>query len=210
MFVVALAPLGSLVLRAFGVAGLTLGANPVSALTDSLGLWALRLLLVTLALTPLRRLTGVADWIRLRRMFGLYAFFYASLHVTMYFLVDQRFAVAVLVEDVVKRPWVTLGFTAYLILLALALTSTGRAMRLLGRHWQRLHYAVYAAALGGCWHYYWQVKRDVTAPLAYAGVFTLLMALRVVHTARRRRATARSAPTTAPGRIAAPAPWRGS
>lgn len=182
----------------------------MAALTDALGLWALRLLLLTLTLTPLRALTGVPDWIRLRRMVGLYAFFYATLHLAMYFAVDQRFAVGVLVEDVAKRPWVTLGMLAWLILLALALTSTRRAMRALGRLWQRLHYAVYAAALAGCWHYYWQVKRDVTAPLAYAAVYALLMAARAVRAARRRRATARSAPTTAPGRSAAPAPWPGS
>jgi sulfoxide reductase heme-binding subunit YedZ len=170
-------------------------------LTDALGLWALRLLLLTLALTPLRRLTGIPDWLRLRRMLGLWAFAYALLHVAMYFIIDQRFAVAVLVEDIAKRPWVTLGLIAFLILVALALTSTGRAMRALGRNWQRLHYAVYAAALAGCWHFYWQVKRDVRAPLAYAAVFALLMAARALHAwQRRRRATARYAPTRAPER----------
>ncbi|MEI8299135.1 MAG: ferric reductase-like transmembrane domain-containing protein [Pseudomonadota bacterium] len=173
-------------MRALGVAHLGLGANPVAALTDSLGLWALRLLLLTLTLTPLRYLTGLADWIRLRRMLGLFAFFYATLHLAMYFLVDQRFAIKVLVEDVTKRPWITLGVVAYSILLVLALTSNARAMRALGRAWQTLHYAVYAAAAGACWHYYWQVKRDVTAPLAYAAVFALLMALRAWRIARRR------------------------
>ncbi len=213
MFVAALLPLLQLLVRTLGLGGASLGANPVSALTDALGLWALRLLLATLALTPLRYLTGTADWLRHRRMLGLFAFCYATLHVAMYFVVDQRFALKVLVEDIAKRPWITLGLCAFLILLLLALTSTGRAMRLLGRNWQRLHYGVYLAALTACWHYYWQVKRDVRAPLAYAAVFALLMAVRALRAWSRARAaaraasvTARSAPTTAPERSAAPAP----
>ena len=183
----------------------------MAALTDALGLWALRLLLVTLTLTPLRYLTGTAEWLRLRRMLGLWAFTYALLHFAMYFLVDQRLAFGVLVEDVAKRPWITLGLLGFLILLALAATSTAAAMRALGRNWQRLHYAVYGAALAGCWHFYWQVKRDVSAPLAYAAVFAALMAVRAVHSwRRRRRVRAMSAPTTAPGRSAAPVPSQGS
>jgi sulfoxide reductase heme-binding subunit YedZ len=184
----------------------------VAALTDSLGLWALRFLLASLAMTPLRYLTGTAEWLRLRRMLGLYAFFYATLHFAMYFLVDQRLAFGVLVEDVAKRPWVTLGLAGFLIMLALAATSTTAAMRALGRNWQRLHYAVYAAGVAGCWHYYWQVKRDVSAPLGYAGVFAALMAVRGYRAWRRHRPriTATSAPTTAPERSAAPAPSPGS
>jgi sulfoxide reductase heme-binding subunit YedZ len=183
----------------------------VATLTDALGLWALRFLLATLAMTPLRYLSGTAEWLRLRRMLGLYAFFYATLHFAMYFLVDQRLALGVLLEDLAKRPWITLGMAGFAILLALACTSTAAAMRALGRNWQRLHYSVYAAGLAGCWHYYWQVKRDVTAPLAYAGIFAALMGVRAVHGwRRRRRIKATSAPTTAPGRSAAPAPSQGN
>jgi len=211
VFAASLVPLAALAARTFGVGGLGLGANPVAALTDALGLWALRFLLATLTLTPLRYLSGSAEWLRLRRMLGLYAFLYATLHFAMYFLVDQRLAVGVLVEDVAKRPWVTLGLIGFLILVALAATSTAWAMRKLGRNWQRLHYAVYGAGLAGCWHYYWQVKRDVTAPLAYAGVFALLMAVRAVHAWRRRlRLRAMYAPTTVPGRSEVPAPSRGN
>ena len=144
-------------------------------------------------------------------MLGLYAFSYATLHVAMYFAVDQRFALSVLTEDIPRRPWITLGLLSFLILLALALTSSGRAMRALGRGWQRLHYLVYVAGGAGCWHYYWQVKRDVRAPLAYAAVFAVLMAVRATRAwQRRRRLIATSAPTTAPGKNAAPAPSPGS
>ncbi len=193
MFVAALAPLALLLARTFGIIGPGLGANPIAVLTDALGLWALRLLLATLALTPLRHLTGSAHWLRLRRMLGLWAFTYATAHLALYFLVDQRLALGVLLEDVTKRPWITLGLVAFLILLALALTSSARAMRALGRHWQRLHYAVYVAALAGCWHFYWQVKRDVRAPLGYAAVFAALMAARAFFAWRRRARAQRSA-----------------
>ena len=186
-------PLADLVARALGIGG-TLGANPVAAMTDALGLWALRLLLVTLALTPLRYLTGSARWLLFRRMLGLFAFFYATLHFAMYFAVDQRFALTVLVEDVAKRPWVTLGFAAFVLLVPLAATSTGAAMRRLGRNWQRLHYAVYVAAVCGTWHYYWQVKRDVRAPLAYAAILAVLLGARALRRVRRRRSLQSAAP----------------
>ena len=177
------APLASLAVRAFGLGGATLGANPVAALTDALGLWALRLLLLTLAMTPLRRLTGSPRWLLYRRMLGLYAFLYLCLHLAMYFAVDQSFDWRVLLEDVAKRRWITLGLAAFVLLLPLAATSTRGAQRRLGRRWQRLHYAIYPAALLGCWHFYWQVKRDVREPLAYGAVFALLMLARAV---RRR------------------------
>jgi sulfoxide reductase heme-binding subunit YedZ len=187
VFVAALLPFASLAVRAFGVGGATLGTNPVATLTDALGLWALRLLLATLALTPLRYLTGSAHWLLYRRMLGLYAFLYLSLHLLMYFAVDQSFDWPVLLEDVLKRRWITLGFAAFVLLVPLAATSTRAAQRRLGRRWQRLHYAIYPAALLGCWHYYWQVKRDVREPLLYAAVFALLMLVRAVKAWQRRR-----------------------
>jgi methionine sulfoxide reductase heme-binding subunit len=180
-------PLAALVWRAFGVAGSTLGANPVDEITDTLGKWGLRLLLLTLAITPLRQLTDWPHWQRFRRMLGLFAFFYVALHFAMYLAVDQSFAWSVLWEDVSKRPWVTLGFAALVLLVPLAVTSTRGWMRRLGRRWQRLHYAVYVATALGCWHYYWQVKRDVRSPLLYVAALALLMGWRLWRRAARRR-----------------------
>jgi sulfoxide reductase heme-binding subunit YedZ len=186
VFLLALLPFALLVARTFGVGGLNLGANPIQALTDELGLWALRFLLATLALTPLRRLTGMTRVLLFRRMLGLFAYFYLLLHVTLYVGIDQRLDLTILWEDVLKRPWITLGFTAFLLLTPLALTSTRGMMRRLGRSWQRLHYAIYPAAALGCWHFYWQVKRDVRAPLLYASLYAILMAYRLYHRHRRR------------------------
>jgi len=186
VFVLALGPLAFLVARALGLHGLSLGANPIQTLTDQLGLWALRFLLITLTLTPLRRLTGATRILLFRRMLGLYAYFYLVLHVTMYVGVDQRLNFPVLWEDIVKRPWITLGVIGLVLLTPLAVTSTRRMMRRLGRSWQTLHYALYPATAVACWHFYWQVKRDVSTPLLYAAVFALLMALRLHHRTRRR------------------------
>jgi len=185
VFALALAPLALLVLGALGVAGVRLGANPVQAITDTLGVWGLRLLLATLALTPLRYLTRSAEWLRFRRMLGLFAFFYATLHFAMYVVIDRRLDWSTLGEDLMKRPWITLGFLGFVLLVPLAATSTRAAMRRLGRGWQRLHYLVYPATVLGCWHFYWQVKRDVREPLAYAGVLALLLAVRLAKRWRR-------------------------
>ena len=121
-------------------------------------------------------------------MLGLFAFFYITLHFAMYFAIDQSFAWSVLWEDISKRPWITLGFTALVLLVPLALTSTRGWMRRLGRRWQTLHYAIYIATALGCWHYYWQVKRDVRSPLLYVAAFALLMGWRLWRRAARRRA----------------------
>jgi sulfoxide reductase heme-binding subunit YedZ len=192
LFALALLPLLLLVLGAAGLGGMRLGANPVATIIDTLGLWGLRLLLATLALTPLRYLTGSSEWLRYRRMLGLFAFFYLCLHFTMYVGIDRRLDWHTLVEDVLKRPWITLGFSGLVLLVPLALTSTRAAMRRLGRRWQRLHYLVYPAAVLGCWHYYWQVKRDVRAPLAYAALLALLFAVRAFRRWRSAAAAARA------------------
>jgi len=190
LHVLALAPLAWLAAGAFGLAGVRLGANPIARITDTLGLYGLRLLLATLAMTPLAQLTGAPHWLRLRRMLGLYAFSYIALHFSMYLAVDQSFDWGVLGEDIARRPWITLGFTALVLLVPLAATSTRGWQRRLRRNWQRLHYAIYPAAALGCWHYWWQVKRDVRDPLLYAFIFALLMAWRI---AWRTGARARSA-----------------
>jgi sulfoxide reductase heme-binding subunit YedZ len=176
LFALALVPLGVLVYRT-GVGDL--GANPVETLTHETGRWGLRLLLLTLAVTPLRRLTGWGELVRLRRMLGLLAFLYLTLHFFAYAWLDQAWVIADIVEDVARRPYVTLGFTALLLLVPLAATSTdGMIRRLGGRRWKRLHQLVYVAAVAGCLHYLWLVKADTRDPLVYLVVLTLLLAAR--------------------------------
>lgn len=179
VFLLCLAPAAILLFEAFGVAGMSLGANPVEALIHSLGTWSLNFLLITLAVTPLRRLTGQAWLLRFRRMFGLFAFFYLLLHFLAYAGVDQRFALGYILEDIAERPYITLGFAAFLMLIPLAATSTRGMIRRLGPRWKQLHRLVYPAAILGVWHYYWLVKADVLQPLVYAGILTLLLALRL-------------------------------
>jgi methionine sulfoxide reductase heme-binding subunit len=176
VFLLCLAPLGALGVR---IAGGEVPPNPVETLTHFTGDWALRLLLVTLAVTPLRRLTGWGWLVRLRRMLGLFAFFYAALHLAVYLSLDQFFDWGAIAEDVLKRPYITLGFTAFLILVPLAVTSTRGWVRRLGRRWQRLHRAVYAAAVLAVLHFLWLVKGDPTEPLIYALVLALLLAVRL-------------------------------
>jgi sulfoxide reductase heme-binding subunit YedZ len=173
----ALSPLAWMVLDAMHAA---LGADPVAALTHRTGDWALRLLLACLAMTPLRRLVGQPWPIRFRRLLGLYAFFYASLHLSVYVVLDLAGYWAQVFEDLAKRPFITVGFTAWLLLLPLALTSTRGWMRRLGRRWGRLHRAVYVAAALGVLHYAWLVKADLREPLLYAGVLGVLLGARVV------------------------------
>jgi sulfoxide reductase heme-binding subunit YedZ len=176
---------------AFGVYADRLGANPIEYLTRATGDWTLRLLLATLAVTPLRQLTGWHGLVRLRRMLGLYAFFYASLHLTTYLWLDQFFDWPEIVRDIAKRPFVTLGFAAFVLMLPLAATSTDAMMRRLGgRNWLRLHRTVYAVAVLGVAHYWWLVKKDLTEPVAYAALLGLLFALRLWHRRRQRERVA--------------------
>ena len=177
VFLLCLVPLARLL-----VLGLTDGltANPIEFITRSTGTWTLVLLLVTLAVTPLRRALGWPWLLRLRRMLGLYAFFYGCLHLTTYVWLDQFFDPASIVRDIVKRPFITMGFTAFMLMLPLALTSSHAMVRRLGAaRWQRLHRLVYAVALAGVVHYWWLVKRDITQPLIYALVLAGLLAARV-------------------------------
>jgi sulfoxide reductase heme-binding subunit YedZ len=160
-------------------AGGDLGANPIEFITRSTGTWTLVGLLVTLAVTPLRRLTGRADFVRYRRMLGLFTFFYVCLHFTTYLWLDQFFDPAAIARDIVKRPFITVGFTAFVLLIPLAGTSTHAMMRRLGRRWQQLHRLVYPIALLGVAHYLWLVKKDLTEPLIYGAVLVLLLAMRL-------------------------------
>ena len=156
-----------------------LGANPVQTVTHQTGLWGLRLLLVTLTVTPLRRLTGWGPIVRFRRMLGLFAFFYALLHFLTYVVIDQGLALHDILEDVAKRPYVTIGFTGFVLLVPLAATSTdGMIRRLGGKRWKQLHQLVYVTAVAGCLHYLWLVKADTLHPLIYLSVLLVLLVLR--------------------------------
>ena len=176
VFGLCLLPLARLVY--LGMTG-GLGANPIEFVTRSTGTWTLVGLLITLSITPLRRLTGRAEWLRYRRMLGLFAFFYASLHFVTYIWLDQFFDWSAVVKDIVKRPFITVGFAAFVLLIPLAATSTHAMMRRLGRRWQLLHRAVYATALLGVIHYLWLVKKDLTEPLIYGSVLIILLAARL-------------------------------
>ena len=186
VFVVALAPVGWLAWK--GVMG-DLGANPLEAITHATGDWTLRFLLATLAVTPLRALTGLNALIRFRRMLGLYAFFYGTLHLFTYLWFDQFFSWPEILRDIAKRPFITAGVAAFLLMVPLAATSTaGMIRRLGGARWRALHRLVYAAAILGVVHYWWLVKADVSLPRTYAAVLGVLLAARL-WVAYRKRST---------------------
>ena len=176
LFVLAALPAVVLAVDAFRG---NLTADPIEEITHRTGWWTITLLMVTLSVTPIRRFTGWNSLVKVRRMLGLYAFFYASLHLLTYVVLDLFFAFDILFEDVAERPYITVGFTGFLMLLALAITSTKGWVRRLGKRWQRLHQLVYVAALAGVVHFYWQVKADTREPLIYAGVLALLLAARL-------------------------------
>jgi sulfoxide reductase heme-binding subunit YedZ len=181
-------PFVVMVMAVFGVAGLNLGANPVEELINRNGQWGLRFLLITLAVTPLRRITGIHWLVRFRRMLGLFAFFYLTLHFVSYAVIDQRLAFGPIVEDIIERPFITVGMLGLLLLVPLAVTSTNAMMRRLGRRWQSLHRLVYLIAVLGVGHYWWQVKQDIREPLTYAAILAVLLGYRVWFARRRQRA----------------------
>ena len=181
LFLACLAPLA--VLLADGLGG-RLGADPIRATELRTGIWGLTILVVTLAVTPLRRLTGWNVLGGYRRMLGLFAFTYITLHFLTWFGVDQFFAIRYIGKDLVKRPYITVGFASYLLMIPLAVTSRATMVRRLGKRWATLHSLVYVAALGGIVHFMWEVKADMTRPTLYALVLVALLLLRFV---RRRR-----------------------
>lgn len=188
-FVLSSGPWVMLLIRGFNDA---LGANPIETVERSLGYWTLTFLMITLSVTPLRRWLGWPWLIRFRRMFGLYAFFYASLHFLAYVGLDNFFDWPVIFGDIAKRPYITVGFPAFVLLIPLAITSTARMIRRLGyARWQHLHRLVYVIAIGGVVHYWWLVKKDVTGPVQFAGVLTLLLGARGVHAFTVRAAARR-------------------
>jgi sulfoxide reductase heme-binding subunit YedZ len=158
-----------------------LGANPIEFITHWTGNWTIRFLCITLSITPLRKLLGLPELIRFRRMLGLFAFFYASLHFLTWFVLDKFFDWNEIAKDVVKRPFITAGFTAFVLLIPLAVTSTtGWIGRLGGKRWQLLHRLIYVSACAGVVHYYWLVKSDIRLPLMYGAIVTVLLAYRLV------------------------------
>jgi sulfoxide reductase heme-binding subunit YedZ len=154
--------------------------NPVETVTRATGSWTLLFLLITLGVTPLRKIAGWHWLIKLRRMLGLFAFFYACLHFTTYLVLDQFFDLHEILKDIAKRPFITAGFTSFALLIPLALTSTNAMIRRLGNRWQKLHRLVYLTAVGGVIHFLWLVKADTRRPSLYGAALTLLLALRVV------------------------------
>jgi sulfoxide reductase heme-binding subunit YedZ len=171
--------LSPLVVLAWQALTHNLGANPIDEITDQTGIWTLRLLLITLAVTPARRLTGWNRLIQLRRMLGLLAFFYGCLHFLTYIWLDQFFVIEDIIADVMERPFITVGFASFALLIPLAVTSTTAMIkRLGGRWWQRLHRLVYAIAIGGVVHYLWLVKADIQQPLLYGGILGVLLVYR--------------------------------
>lgn len=187
VFLLCLLPLALVVTDANGLTA-GLGANPVEEILDRFGNWGLRFIMITLAITPLRRITGWTWLLRFRRMFGLFTFFYVALHFTTYVWLDQGLMMSVILEDIVKRPFITLGFAAFLLLLAMAVTSTNGIRRRMRRRWDQLHYSAYAVGILGVWHYWWQVKADVVEPLIYAVILLALLGARLAWHLRKARA----------------------
>jgi sulfoxide reductase heme-binding subunit YedZ len=214
LFLAALVPVARLVRGLFFTGDL--GADPLAEITNTTGLWTLRFLCITLAVTPLRRMTGWNAAIRFRRMLGLFAFFYGTLHLLIFIVADRlaslgfpsifawqtvRDLTSSIGGEIYKRPYITVGFTSWVLMLALASTSTsGMIRRLGGRAWQRLHRLIYAAAIAGVVHYWWSVKADVRNPQIYAVIVGALLAFRVWSWARKRAAL----PVRAAGKRASP------
>jgi len=190
LFLLCLLPAAALV---WSIAAGDLGANPLEEIRDSTGIWTLRFLLMTLAITPLRRLTRWHNIIKIRRTLGLFSFFYAALHFISYVWLDQFFALSEMIKDLTKRPFIMAGYTSFVLLIPLAVTSTRKwILRLGGARWQLLHRLIYVSAAAGILHYFWRVKLDVRQPISYGIVLAVLLLLRVY--ALRRLSTRVSFP----------------
>jgi sulfoxide reductase heme-binding subunit YedZ len=202
VFFACLVPFGALVWKFFGphpadVAtwGVGLGANPIEALEHGTGDWTLRFLLITLAVSPLRKWLGVPALIRFRRMFGLFAFFYGCLHFATYLGLDKFLNIHEILADVVKRKYITVGFTAWILLVPLAATSTaGWIRRLGGKRWQALHRLIYLSGIAGVIHYLWLVKADIRQPLEYGAILAVLLAYRLLVRLREKSTAGRISP----------------
>jgi sulfoxide reductase heme-binding subunit YedZ len=187
LFAACLLPALHLAAGAFQLGGFSLGADPVKVMLHTCGRWTLNFLLITLCMTPLRDITHWVGWLRFRRMLGLFAFFYAVMHFSVFLLLDQAGKLHAIGHEIVKRPYVTLGMLGLMLLVPLALTSTAKAQRRMGSGWTRLHRLIYAVALLGVWHFWWQVKKDIREPILYACGLALLLGYRLW---KRRQSTA--------------------
>lgn len=176
LFVVCLLPFVHMLLGAFGI--VRIGANQVEAIQDTFGQWGLRFLIITIAITPLRDWFNAVWLIHLRRMLGLFAFFYVLMHFLTWLILDQGLYWQGILPDIAKRPFITIGFLAFLLLIPLAVTSTNGQMRRLGKRWKTLHRLVYGITLLGVWHYWWQVKADFREPLIYLTIAAVLLGWR--------------------------------
>ena len=179
IFLLALIPLTKLSINAYTD---NLGANPIEKIIHRTGYWTLVFLLITLTVTPLRRLTGWSWLVRYRRMLGLFAFFYACLHFSTYLVLDQFFDWTSIVKDIVKRPYITIGFPAFVLLIPLAITSNNRCIKLIGgKRWLLLHRLIYPIAIAGVVHFWWSVKKDISEPLTFAVLLAMLLTIRLIY-----------------------------
>jgi len=186
IFLLCLVPATLVITDAFEITG-RLGANPIEEIQDRFGIWAIRFIMITLSVTPLRHLTGWNWLIRFRRMFGLFTFFYVLMHFLTWLILDQSLLLSAIAEDLTERPFITIGFTAFMLLIALAVTSTNGMRRRMGQRWQKLHYSVYVIGLLGVWHYWWQVKKDASDAQIYAAILAVLLGFRIWWKLRQKK-----------------------
>ena len=180
VFLICLLPIILVLTDLFEISG-TLGANPIENIQDRFGIWGLRFIVILLLISPLKKISGIIWLIQFRRMIGLFAFFYVLMHFLVWLLLEQSLLMPAIIEDVTKRPFITIGFIALLILLILASTSTSKIRRSMGKKWDKLHQSVYLASILGVWHFWWQVKKDITEPLIYAVIILILLTYRLLN-----------------------------
>ncbi|MBT8080333.1 MAG: sulfoxide reductase heme-binding subunit YedZ [Gammaproteobacteria bacterium] len=178
VFLFCLVPLAMVFTDAYGITG-SLGANPIENIQDRFGQWGLRFIMLALAITPLRQLSGYNWLARFRRPLGLFAFFYVLMHFVVWLVLDSELLMSAIIEDVFERPFITIGMVALVLLLAMAATSTLAMRRRLGSTWQKIHNSIYVVALLGVWHFWWQVKNDISEPLIYAVIAAVLLGYRI-------------------------------
>ena len=186
IFLLCLVPATLVITDAFEITG-RLGANPIEEIQDRFGIWAIRFIMITLAVTPLRHLTGWNWLVRFRRMLGLFTFFYVLMHFLTWLILDQSLLLSAIAEDLTERPFITIGFAAFMLLTAMAVTSTNGMRRRMGRRWQKLHYSVYVIGLLGVWHYWWQVKKDASDAQIYAVILAVLLGFRIWWKLRQKK-----------------------
>ena len=200
IFLLCLVPAALVITDLLEITG-SLGANPVEAMLDRFGNWSIRFIMIALAVTPLRKLTGWNWLTRFRRMLGVFTFFYVLMHFLTWLMLDRGLffsgfaaVLPMVVEDLIERTFITLGFAALVLLTAMAVTSTDGMRRRMGRRWQRLHYSAYAVGLLGVWHYWWQVKKGPDDAIYYAAIFAVLIGLRIYWYLAARKKKSRSTP----------------